>query len=195
MEEQRMSRFEGLSARGRVLPALTVAASVLVFTIAAQLVMSMLYFVVSLFQSQEYQAGFFGAFLSSTFLVMTIAFCAGVFAWLWLFAPLSAELRPGRLIARSLLAVVAGAVVTFIVAFCIQMQAWLAGAQFFSNSLSQATESFGRDGGNAVALAVTSSIQLAVNALPVTVLAIVLTWIWVVRHSAQRVEAAARVEV
>ncbi|HXD62665.1 MAG TPA: hypothetical protein VN619_12160 [Lacisediminihabitans sp.] len=190
-----MSRFDGLSERSRVLPAVVASAAIFAFTVAAQIFMSATYFGTALLQGSGYQSNVFGALLSPQFLLVTLAFSVGVFALLWLFAPLSAELRLGSVIARSLLAVLAGAVVTFIVTFAIQMQAWLAGAQFFANSLGQATESFARDGGNAFGLAVSSSIQLAVNALPLTVLAVVLTWSWRVRHPVSRRESAPSAEV
>lgn len=192
-----MARFENVSARSRVLPALAVAASVLVFTVAVQLLTSLLYIAMSLLQGQGQGLGstMVLQFLAPSFVLTVLAFCVGIFLWLWLFAPVSAETQLRSVIAGSLLAVVAGAILAFIVAFGIQMQAWLANANFFSNSLSQATETFFRDGGNAFGFAVPSAVQLAVNALPLTVLAVVLTWIWIVRHSAHRVEAAIQVEV
>jgi hypothetical protein len=160
-----------------------------------QLLMSALYFVTALVQGQEYQPEIFGALLASAFVLTVIVFCVGVFAWLWLFAPVSAGLRLGSVIARGLLAVVVGGAITFVATFCIQMQAWFAGANFFSNSLSQASESFARDGGNAFAFAVSSSVQLAVSALPLTVLAVVLTWSWLVRHPARQSAIAVAAEV
>lgn len=116
-----MARFENLSARSRVLPALAVSASVLVFTVAVQLLMSLLYIAMSLLQGQ-------GQGLGSTMIL-----------------------------------------------------------QFLAPSFVLTVLAFG--------FAVPSAVQLAVNALPLTVLAVVLTWIWSVRHSAHRVEAAIQVEV
>lgn len=189
------ARFKNLSARSRVLPAVTVAGSVLLFTVVVKMFMSMLYFVMSLLQRQDFQPGVFGLFLNPTFLAVVLAFCVGVFAWLWLFAPVTAELHLRNVLGSSVLAVVSGTVLAFIVMFGIQMQVWFANANFFSNSLGQASESFLRDGANAFSVAVTSTAQLAVNALPVTVLAVLLMWLWAMRHSAHGVEAFAQAEV
>ena len=190
-----MSRFEGLSERNRVLPAVMVGVGISVFTLLAQLFRSATYFGVAWLQGAGYQPNVLSALLSSQFLLITLAFCVGVVAWLWLFAPLSAELRLGSVIARSLLAVVAGAVVTLVVSFCIGLQSWLANADFFSNSMSQAADSFIRDGGNAIATALSTTLGVAVDVLPLTVLAVVLTWSWLVRHPAPEREVVASVEV
>jgi hypothetical protein len=190
-----MTRFEGLPERSRVLSALAVAASVLVFTVAAHILMSVLYFVTALFQGQNLGPTVFGGFLAPSYALPVLAFCVGVFAWLWLFAPVSGELHLRGAIVGSLLSVASGTVLAFIVMFGIQMQAWFANANFFSNSLSQATESFARDGGNAFGFTVSSTVQLAVTALPVTVLAVVLTWSWIVRHPAHSANVATQVEV
>ncbi|WP_349897117.1 hypothetical protein [Parafrigoribacterium soli] len=190
-----MSRFEGLAERGRVLPAVMVAAGILLFTFAAQLVSGMVFYVTALFQGAGYQAGALGAFLSPGFLLVTIAYSVGVFAVIWLFAPLFAALRLGRVIAQSLLAAAGGVVLAFLVYFAMGMLSWLANANFFSNSLGQATDSFFRDGGNAFLVAVSSTLGQGVNVLPLTVLAVVLTWSWLVRHPMFEREAAPSTEV
>jgi len=190
-----MSRFEGLSERSRVLPPVIVGAGILLFTFAAQLVSTVIFYGTALVQGSGFQQGAFGAFVSPEYLLITIAYSAGVFAILWLFAPLTAALRLGGVITRSLLAVAGGAILMLLVTFAIGMQSWLAGANFFSNSLGPAADSFARDGGTAFLAALSSTLGQAVNVLPLTVLAVVLTWSWLVRHPAYQAERADAVEV
>lgn len=190
-----MSRFEGPGERGRLVPAVMVAAGILLFTCAAQIISSAIFYGTALFQGAGYQSGAFGAFASPEFLLITIAYSAGVFVLIWLFSPLTARLGLGSVIARSLLAAAAGAVLMFLANFAIAMQSWLAGANFFSNSFGPAADSFIRDGGNAFLFAVSSTLGRAVDVLPLTVLAVVLTWSWLVRHPVSQRESAPSAEV
>lgn len=178
-----------------MVPPIIAAAAILLFTFAAQLVSTVIFYGTALVQGSGFQQGAFGAFVSPEYLLVTIAYSVGVFAILWLFAPLSADLRLGGVIARSLLAVAGGAVLMFLVAFFIGMQSWLASANFFSNSFGPAADSFFRDGGNSFLVAISSTLGEAVNVLPLTVLAVVLTWSWLVRHPAYQAEEARTVEV
>lgn len=191
-----MSRFEGLSSRQRALPALVVAASVVLFGMAKLLVGAIVFSVASLAQSGAQQGfEFLSMLLSPLQLWVLLPLGLGVFACLWLLTPLAAELRLSVVIARSLLAVASGLIVVFLAQLLLGMQSWFASTQFFGNSSNQAVESFFADGGSVLPIAIQTAIGAGLDALPVVVLAVVLTWSWLVRHSARQSALAVAAEV
>jgi hypothetical protein len=182
-----MSRFEGAVFRQRVLPAAAVAVSVLLFSIATSLVSAVMFFGSMIVQG-GIQDGInpLALFLPPGLLWILIPFVLGIFAWLWLFAPVTAELRLGTVIIRSLLSAAAGLIVTLLVQVALGMQSWFVNAQFFGNSSNQAVESFFANGGDVLPMAVETAVTTAFGTLPAVVLAVVLTWSWLVRHPARQ---------
>lgn len=191
-----MSRFEGASSKQRVLPAAVVAVSVLLFSIATSLVRAVMFFGTMIVQG-SIQDGVnpFLAFLSPGLLWILIPLVLGVFAWLWLFAPLTAGLRLGVVLKRSLISALSGLILTLLVQLALGMQSWFVNAQFFGNSSNHAVESFIANGSNVLPLAVETAVDTAFGTLPAVVLAVVLTWSWLVRHPARQVEDAVTAEV
>lgn len=191
-----MNRFEGSSSLPRALPAVVIAASVVLFGMAKTLVGAVVFSVSSLTQSGPQDAlGMLSVLLSPLQLWTLVPLGLGVFACLWLFAPITAELHLSAVVARSLLALAFGLIVVFLAQLVLGMQGWLAGAQLFGNSSNQAVESFLADGGAALPMAVQTTVGIGLDALPVVVLAVVLTWSWLVRHPARQSAGAVAVEV
>ena len=178
-----MSRFEGVSSRQRVLPAVVVAASVVLFGMVKILVNAVVFSASSIAQSGVRQ-GFelFSALVSPLQLWVLFPLGLGVFVCLWLLAPITSELHLSAVIVRSLLAVVSGLIVTFLAQLVLGMQSWFFNAQFFGNSSNQAVESFFANGGDVLPMAVQTAVGTGLDALPLVVLAAVLTWSWLVRH-------------
>ena len=190
-----MSRFEGVSSRHRVLPAVAVAVFILVFVLTERIVSAAMYFGTTIAQgSIQDGANLLSAFLSLQVLAIPVPFVIGVFAWLWLVAPVTAELRLSAVIGRSLLAAVSGVIVAVVVNIVLGMQGWFGNAQFFANSSNQAVESLFADGSNVIPFVLQDVILTALDVLPLVVLAVVLTWSWLIRHpgrqSADAVAAA-----
>jgi hypothetical protein len=188
-----MSRFEGAVSRQRVLPAAAVAVSVLLFSVAAGLVSAVMFFGSMIVQG-GIQDGInpLALFLPPGLLWILVPLVLGVFVWLWLFSPLTAELRLGAVLKRSVISALSGLILTLLVQLAMGMQSWFANAQFFGNSSNQAVESFVANGSNALPMALETAVTTAFDTLPAVVLAVVLTWSWLVRHPArQSAEAVA----
>lgn len=191
-----MSRFEGMSSRQRVLPVVVIAASVVLFGMAKILVNAIVFSFSVLAQSGPRDGfGALSVLLSPLQLWTLVPLGLGVFACLWLLAPITAGLRLSAVVARALLALAFGVVFVFLALLVFGLQGWLAGAQFFGNSSNQAVESFISNGADVVPMAVQVTVGTALDALPVVVLAVVLTWSWLVRHPARQSASAVAAEV
>lgn len=190
-----MSRFEGLSSVQRVSPAAAVAASVLLFSIATTLVSAAMFFGTMIAQGAiQNGVNLFSMFLSPGLLWTLVPFVLGVFAWLWLFAPLTAGLRLSAVITRSLLSAASGLILTLLVQVILGMQGWFVNTQFFGNSSNQAVESFIANGSDVVPMAVQTAVVTAFGALPTVVLAVILAWSWLVIHPVKQATIAVAVE-
>lgn len=191
-----MGRIESLTSRQRALPAVSVAAAVVLYGAAKTSVGAVVLFATSLPQSGLRRSlGMLSALLSPLQLWELVPLGLGVFLGLWALAPISARLRVSAVIARSFLAVGCAVVVVFLTQLLVGMQGWLSGTQFFGNSSNQAVESFFSNAANALPTALQFAMGTALDALPVVVLAVVLTWIWLGRHPARQSAEAAAAEV
>ncbi|MEO6943245.1 MAG: hypothetical protein ABI053_00865 [Lacisediminihabitans sp.] len=191
-----MSRAKGLSSRQRALPAAAIAASVVLYGMVKILVSAIMFSATSIAQSGVLQ-GFqmFSAMVSPLQLWVLLPLGLGIIACLWFFAPVTAELRLSMAIVRSLLAVASGVIVVFLAQIVLGMQGWFANAQFFGNSSNQAVDSFFADGGNVLPIALNTAVGAGLDALPVVLLAVVLTWIWLVKHPVKHSAIAVAAEV
>lgn len=191
-----MGRIESLTSGQRALPAVIAAAAVLLYGTAKSLVGAIVFFAAALAQSGTRQSlEMFSALASPLQLWDLVPPSVGVFLGLWVLAPISARLRVGAVIARSLVAVASAAVVVFLSQLLLGMQGWFANTQFFGNSSNQAVESFFSNAANALPMALQFAASTALNALPVIVLAVVLTWMWLGRHPVRQSADAAAAEV
>jgi hypothetical protein len=75
------------------------------------------------------------------------------------------------------------------------MLGWFGNTQFFGNSSNQAVESFFSNAANALPMALQFAFGTALDVLPVVVLAVVLTWMWLGRHPARQSAETAAAEV
>jgi len=191
-----MGRIESLTSRQRAVPAVIVAAAVMLYGAAKTSAVAVVFFATALPQSGLRQSlGMLSALLSPLQLGQLVPLGLGVFLGLWALAPIGARLRVSAVIARSLIAVGCAVVVVFLTQLLWGMQDWFAGAQFFGNSSNQAVESFFSAAATALPSAIQFALGTALDALPVVVLAVVLTWMWLGRHPARQSAEAAAAEV
>ncbi len=191
-----MNRFEGVSSRRRVLPAVVIAVFVVLFSLVKNLVSAAVFSATSITQGGIRQGlEFFSVLMSPLQLWVLVPLGLGVFACLWLLVPIAAELHLSAVVVRALIAVISGLIVTFLAQLVFGMQGWFANAQFFGNSSNQAAESFVANGGNVLPMAAQTAVDTGLDALPLVVLAVVLTWSWLVRHPARQSANAVAAEV
>jgi hypothetical protein len=191
-----MGRIESLTSGQRALPAVIVAAAVVLYWAAKTSVGAVVFFATALPQSGLRQSlGMLSALLSPLQLWQLVPLGLGIFLGLWALAPISARLRVSAVIARSLVAVASAIVVVFLAQLVLGMLGWFGNTQFFGNSSNQAVESFFSNAANALPMALQFAFGTALDVLPVVVLAVVLTWMWLGRHPARQSAETAAAEV
>lgn len=177
-----MRRFASLFGRRGVLAATVAALIVLGVQIVLQLLNAMLWSGLIVAQGQGNASNVFLANVWNLALG-SLPFVIGVFLSLWLLAPVAAELHIGHVITRSLLAVLMGAVVIFLVQFSTGLLGQVSDSQglvfgWASAVFGSVVSSFG----SALSNAVLSALGTAISMIPLTVLAGVLLWVWLREH-------------
>ena len=134
--------------------------------------------------------------LLSFYAVGVVGFAAGFFLCLWLFAPIAAELRLSSVVGRSLLALVGGAVILFVITLLQSLFSGFdesAGRVFGWAYGALATAS--TDFGWAATQAIYSSISTASAFAPPAVLAGVMVWLWLRANPAKTPKTAPATKV
>lgn len=183
-----MHRFASLFGRRGVLAAGTVALAVFIVVIIQQTVVVASQPLVGIgypdWMQDEYLKYQWIA-LGYSLLGYALPFAVGVFASLWIMAPVAAELRLAHVITRSVLAAGIGASLLLIVrAGVILIELAAEAGSFFGNSfpeISWERSVNGRGLGVALQQAIIAFAELS----PVVVLAGILLWIWVQTHPAR----------
>lgn len=178
-----MRRFASLFGRRGVLAAAAAALIVLGTQVVLQLLSTLLHLGVIVTQGNQSEL------LSVSlwgFVLGPLPFVIGVFLSLWLLAPVAAELHIAHVITRSLLAVAVGAVVVFLV----HLSGGLLGQVSSSEGMvfGWAAAAFGSvvsTFGSALGNAVYGALGMAINLVPLSVLAGVLLWVWLRNHPAK----------
>lgn len=182
-----MRRFASLFGRRGVLAAAAVGVGMLGTQIVLQLLSTLV--TVATFvsnQPDQYLSGFaFPTYLYSLVLD-SLPFVIGVFLSLWLLAPVAAELHIGHVVTRSLLAVVGGAVIVFLVYFGGGLLGQISSSE--GRVFGWAAAVFGSivsTFGSALSYALFRALSTAISMIPLTVLAGVLLWVWLRSHPAK----------
>lgn len=122
--------------------------------------------------------------------VTVLGFCLGVFASLWLPAPVSARASLGQAVLRSLLAAGIGGALVMAVTLALGLIGPMSGAgplfgySFPWPDLDAATQ--------ALTMAFQSGVGAFVRQAPVVVLVVILVWLWLQKHPAFGVVSAPR---
>lgn len=177
-----MRGFASLFGRRGVLAAAFAAATVLVVTVVLQLLSTVVSWVFIVSQ----QSGLFDLSTAAPIVGLilgSLPFAIGVFASLWLLAPIAAELHIAHVITRALLAVAVGIAVTFFVLFIGAMFGQLSASDgLVFGWIDAAFRVAGRNIGSAAGWALYSSATQGISLIPLTVLTGVLLWLWLHKH-------------
>lgn len=178
-----MRRFASLFGRRGVLAAAAVALSVIAVLVVQDLVMALSSTLVGWGMYEQAPGGYLGyiwADFGWSAVSINLPFALGVFASLWLIAPVAAELRLAHVVTRTVLAAGVGASLALIVSG-IQPLVWaLSGMNsLFGNSFPPIPwERVMSSLSQAVQMAVGSFVQL----VPLVVLAGIFLWLWLQKH-------------
>ncbi len=177
-----MSRYPSLAGRRRFLVAASASASFFIVAGVLSVVASAVSWAMFAFQQNGIFDPRFTLQLGVLF-VTSLPFALGVFLSLWLVAPVAGELRIKQVISRSLLAVVIGAAVYFVVQFAFAVIGQWSDSDgrvfgFFVGGFRSLERSLDQAPLDAIYIAFSQAIAL----LPLTVLAGVLTWVWLQKH-------------
>lgn len=179
------SNYSSLTGSRRVLAATVVSCIIFGVTLIQQALTGLLN--LSIFVHQIQPDTNFERFVPAVLLgvaALLVPFVVGVFLFLWLVAPIVAELRLTVVIVRALLATLAGSILVFLITFvgflfnggldtsAGLVYGWLAGA----------ASTVTTNAGWAAQAAFYSAANFAITATPLTVLAGIVVWVWLRGH-------------